>query len=282
MMTIRSRSRRFKVDELSYEICHDTACPGHKYNSIHLICIVARIFITGSADGLGRMAASLLVGEGHEVTLHARNKQRAKDAMAAVRGAKNVLIADLSSIDETKELARQVNELGRFDALIHNAGVYNVSQQLIVNVNTLAPYILTCLVTKPARLIYLSSGDHLHGTPNLDNLANKTGRISYADSKLHDVMLAMAVSRKYPLIYSNSVDPGWVATKMGGPGAPDDLEQGYQTQAWLAVSDDPKALVTGRHFYHKKEARHRPEGSDVKLQEKLLRVCEGLTGVPFQ
>jgi NAD(P)-dependent dehydrogenase (short-subunit alcohol dehydrogenase family) len=243
---------------------------------------VAKIFITGSADGLGRMAASLLVDEGHEVTLHARNKQRGKDAMTEVPGAKNVLIADLSSIDETKDLARQANLLGPFDAIIHNAGVYNVSHQLIVNVNTLAPYILTCLITKPARMIYLSSGDHLHGSPNLENLEKKTGRISYADSKLHDVMLAMAVARKYPNIYSNSVDPGWVPTKMGGRGAPDDLDQGYETQAWLAVSNDPTALVTGRHFYHKREARHRPEGADVRLQEKLLAVCEALTGVRLE
>ncbi len=243
---------------------------------------MAKVFVTGSADGLGRMAADLLIREGHDVTLHARNQQRGKDAMKALPGAKNVLIADLSDIDETKDLAQQANKLGRFDAIIHNAGVYNVSQQQIINVNTLAPYILTCLITKPDRLIYLSSGDHLHGSPNLDNLANNKGRISYADSKLHDVMLAFAVARKYPKIYSNSVDPGWVPTKMGGRGAPDDLDKGYETQVWLAVSDDPKALVTGRHFYHKREASHRAEGSDVQLQEKLLSVCEQLTGVRFE
>jgi len=225
------------------------------------------------------MAASLLIEQGHDVILHARNKQRGKDAAAAVPGAKNVLIADLSSIEETKALARQLNLLDRFDAIIHNAGVYNVSQQLIVNVNTLAPYILTCLVTKPKRLVYLSSGDHLHGSPNLENLANSAGRISYADSKLHDVVLSMAVARKYPDIYSNSVDPGWVPTKMGGRGAPDDLDKGFETQAWLAVSNDPEALVTGRHFYHKREARHRPEASDHGLQERFLLACEQLSGV---
>jgi NAD(P)-dependent dehydrogenase (short-subunit alcohol dehydrogenase family) len=227
------------------------------------------------------MAASLLIEDGHDVVLHARNEQRGKDAIAQVPGANNVLIADLSSIDETKDLARQVNLLGHFDAIIHNAGVHNVSQQLIVNVNSLAPYILTCLITKPDRLVYLSSGDHLHGSPNLENLANSTGRISYADSKLHNVMLSMAVARRYPDIYSNSVDPGWVPTKMGGRGAPDDLDMGFETQAWLAVSNDPKALVTGRHFYHKREARHRPEAGDHGLQDKYLSACERLTGVRF-
>lgn len=242
---------------------------------------MSKIFITGSADGLGRLAASFLVKEGHEVVLHARNEQRAKDAKAQVRGAQQVLVADLTNVDETANLAEQVNALGTFDAIIHNAGVYNVPQQQIVNVNTLAPYILTCLVKKPKRLIYLSSGDHLNGTPNLQSLANNTGRISYADSKLHDVMLAKVVARKHPDIYSNSVDPGWVPTKMGGRSAPDDLDKGYETQVWLAVSNDPKALVTGRHFYHRKEARHRPEADDIELQERLLQVCEKLTGVRF-
>lgn len=242
---------------------------------------MSKIFITGSADGLGRLAASFLVKEGHEVVLHARNEQRAKDAKAQVRGAQHVLVADLTNVDETANLAEQVNALGTFDAIIHNAGVYNVPQQQIVNVNTLAPYILTCLVKKPKRLIYLSSGDHLNGTPNLQSLANNTGRISYADSKLHDVMLAKVVARKHPDIYSNSVDPGWVPTKMGGRSAPDDLDKGYETQVWLAVSNDPKALVTGRHFYHRKEARHRPEADDIELQERLLQVCEKLTGVRF-
>lgn len=243
---------------------------------------MSRVFITGSADGLGQMAASLLVEEGHEVTLHARNKQRAEYAMGQVRGANGVLVADLSSIEETKDLARQVNLLGRFDAIIHNAGVYIASSELILNVNTLAPYILTCLVKLPGRLVYLSSGSHRSGSPNLENLAKKTGRISYSDSKLHDVMLAMAVARRHPEVYSNAVDPGWVATKMGGANAPDDLEQGHQTQAWLAVSNDRSALVSGKYFFHKKEARYRPEATDVILQEKFLSACEHLTGVRFE
>jgi NAD(P)-dependent dehydrogenase (short-subunit alcohol dehydrogenase family) len=226
------------------------------------------------------MAASLLIEEGHDVIIHARNRQRADDALRSVPKAKSCLIGDLSNIDETKALAEHANAAGRFDAIIHNAGVYNVSQQQIVNVNTLAPYILTCLVTKPDRLIYLSSGDHRHGSPNLDGLAK--GRISYADSKLHDVMLAMIVARTYPKIYSNSVDPGWVPTKMGGRSAPDDLDKGFETQAWLAASNDPKALTTGKHFFHKRETTHRPEATNIQLQEKFLTTCEKLTGVRFE
>jgi hypothetical protein len=76
------------------------------------------------------------------------------------------------------------------------------------------------------------------------------GAQAYSDSKLFDVVLAFAVARLWPGALSNAVDPGWVATKMGGPGAPDDITQGAETQVWLAVSDDPRALVSGRYFHH--------------------------------
>jgi len=242
---------------------------------------MARIFITGSADGLGQMAATSLVRQGHEVVLHARNSERAQQASHKITGAANVLIADLSNIDETKALAGQVNALGKFDAVIHNAGVYRMPPEITVAVNTLAPYILTCLIQPPKRLIYLSSGMHLSGNLNLESLANNTNRISYSDSKLHVVTLSMAVARKWPEVYSNSVDPGWVPTKMGGRSAPDNLEKGFETQAWLAVSDDENAKVSGSYFHHKKVSRHNPKADDINSQENLLSVCEQITGVKF-
>jgi NAD(P)-dependent dehydrogenase (short-subunit alcohol dehydrogenase family) len=163
---------------------------------------MARIFITGSADGLGQLAARQLVQQGHRVVLHARNEQRAKDALQNVSGAETVLAADLSSLDETKKLAAGVNGLGRFDAIIHNAGVYQSSAQTL-NVNTLAPYILTCLIDPPKRLIYLSSGMHLSGDAALKGLINNSS-VSYSDSKLHDLILAKAVARKWNGVYANT------------------------------------------------------------------------------
>jgi NAD(P)-dependent dehydrogenase (short-subunit alcohol dehydrogenase family) len=84
---------------------------------------MSRVFISGSSDGLGLMAARLLVDGGHEVTLHARNTARAEDARRTVPQAKAVAVGDLSSIEETRRVAEQVNALGRHDAVIHNAGV---------------------------------------------------------------------------------------------------------------------------------------------------------------
>ncbi|RYY54534.1 MAG: SDR family NAD(P)-dependent oxidoreductase, partial [Chitinophagaceae bacterium] len=207
---------------------------------------MARIFITGSADGLGQLAAQELIRDGHEVTIHARSKERGEQALKSLPGAKGVLIADLSDIAQTKSLAEQANEAGAFDVVIHNAGVYQTTTENLLNVNTLAPYILTARMNRPKRLIYLSSGMHLSGEPGNIN------QPSYADTKLHMVMLAKALARKWPEVYANAVDPGWVPTKMGGTGAPDDLEQGYQTQVWLATSDEPAAKVSGQYFHHQK------------------------------
>ena len=242
---------------------------------------MARIFITGSADGLGQMSANLLIEKGHKVVLHARNHERAQEAMKKANGAEAVLTGDLSDIEETKELAEKVNESGLFDAVIHNAGVYRAPPKQIFAVNTLAPYVLTSLIRKPARLIYLTSGMHLNGQPHLEYLKNRVDQITYSDSKLHVMMLTLAVARKWPDVYSNAVDPGWVPTKMGGKNAPDSLQRGYETQSWLAVSADEKAKVTGRYFFHQKERPYNQTADEVTLQEKLLMLLEELSGVSF-
>lgn len=255
---------------------------------------MARVFITGSSDGLGKMAAQLLIEQGHAVVLHARNQQRAHQALAAVPGAEGVVTGDLASIAQTRKVAEQVNELGAFDAVIHNAGVgYREPRRIetedglphVFAVNTLAPYILTALIDnpRPKRLVYLSSGLHRGGDESLKDLAWKNrpwqGQQAYSDTKLHDVLLAFAVARHWPDVLSNALEPGWVATKMGGAGAPDDLNQGHRTQAWLAVSDDPEATVTGEYFFHLHQKSPKPATRDVDVQEKLLAACKGFSGV---
>jgi NAD(P)-dependent dehydrogenase (short-subunit alcohol dehydrogenase family) len=255
---------------------------------------MAKIFITGSADGLGRMAAQLLVEQGHIVVLHGRNSSRAKDALRGVPGARLALSGDLSSINQTIQLAEEVNQLGFFDAVIHNAAVgYRESKRTttvdglpqVFAVNSLAPYILTCLIRRPARLIYLSSGLHRQADGGLDDLEWKQtkwdGFKAYSDSKLHDVILAFAVARKWKGVYSNALEPGWVATKMGGPSAPDSLDEAPRTQVWLAASNEPGALVTGKYFYHLKQTPVNPLAKNEKAQDSLLAHCERFSGIAF-
>jgi NAD(P)-dependent dehydrogenase (short-subunit alcohol dehydrogenase family) len=239
----------------------------------------ARIFITGSADGLGRLAAQRLVGQNHQVMLHARDERRAREALASVPGAEDVLVADLSRLEEVARLAADANANGRFDAVIHNAGVYRASSADILAVNVLAPYVLTCLMREPERLIYLGWGEHWQGDPTPQRVITAKGSIDYADSKLFVLLLAKAVARKWPDAYVNVVDPGWVPTKMGGPNAPDDLGKGVETQAWLAVSTDREAQVSGRYFHHGKEAEYRAAADDASVQDELIAACARLTGV---
>lgn len=240
---------------------------------------MAKMFITGSADGLGQLAAKALVAQGHQVVLHARNEKRGGEALEKVPDAESVVTGDLSSVQETIQLAEKVNAFGTFDAVIHNAGVYQAPAKELFAVNTLAPYILTCLIQKPKRLVYLSSDMHEGGRPKLESFKTDMSRITYSDTKLHVLMLCNAIARKWPDVYANALNPGWVPTKMGGRGAPDDLQKGYETQVWLATSNDVKAKLSGRYFYHQKEVRYNTEADDVQLQEKFLRLCAEITGV---
>lgn len=253
---------------------------------------MARIFITGSADGLGQMAARLMIGAGHHVVLHARSVARAGEAMAKSPGAADAVVGDLATIDACRRIADEVNTLGRFDAVIHNAAVgYRDPRRIatvdgmaqVFAINTLAPYILTALIERPARLVYLSSGMHRGADASLDDLnwerRRWNGSDAYADSKLHDAILAMAIARLWPDVLSNAVDPGWVATKMGGAGAPGNLAAGPVTQAWLATSNDPAAMVSGRFFHHQQQRAADPACTNVEIQDRLLAACAKLSGV---
>jgi NAD(P)-dependent dehydrogenase (short-subunit alcohol dehydrogenase family) len=252
---------------------------------------VSRVFVTGSADGLGLAAVKLLIGQGHQVVGHARNDDRAAALQAAAPGVARVVTGDLSSAAETRSVAGQVNALGRFDAVIHNAGTgYREARKVttadghaaLLAVNVLAPYLLTALIERPARLVYLSSGMHRGGNPSTGDLdwngRRWNGTQAYSDSKLYDAVLAFAVARRWPDVLSNAVNPGWVATRMGGPGAPDDLAAGAVTQAWLAVSDDPAATVSGEYFYHQQPENVHPAVRSHQFQDKLTGALAGLTG----
>jgi len=176
---------------------------------------MARIFITGSSDGIGLHAAKSLAKDGHKVTLHARNENRAATAKAAMPEAEAVLIGDLKSIAEIKKLAEDANATGAFSAVIHNAGIgYGGTSSTettgdgisaVFSVNTLAPYILTCLMQRPTeRLMFMSSDSHYGGD---ESLKDCTQSHSYSNSKLHDVMLANAFARRFDGIQVVSMHP---------------------------------------------------------------------------
>ena len=252
---------------------------------------MARIFITGSTDGLGRAAAESLLNDGHEVVLHARSKARVAEIDPLASRSLGVAIGDLSSAAETRSVADQVNAIGRMDAVIHNAGIYTAPDRgstpeghsTVLAVNTLAPYILSALIERPDRLVYLSSGLHRGGEGSLADLdwtkRRWDGAKAYAESKLHVAAIAAALARRWPDVLSNSVDPGWVRTKMGGPTAPVDLETGQRTQSWLAVSDDSEAQASGGYWHKMRRQEPAAEVTDTGFQDQLLDNLGELTGV---
>jgi len=252
---------------------------------------VATVLITGSTDGLGRAAAQWLLDDGHEVVLHARTADRAATIGEAASRSAGIVIGDLRSASEIRSIADQVNSIGRMDAVIHNAGVYAgrtrgstpEGHAGTLAVNTLAPYMLSALIERPDRLVYLSSGLHRGGEGSLSDLDWTTrswdSARAYAESKLHVVALAFALTRRWPRVLSNAVDPGWARTRMGGPGAPVDLDTGQRTQTWLAVSDEPAAMVSGRYWRHLRQEQPASEAADPEFQDKLLTKLSELTGV---
>lgn len=240
---------------------------------------MARVFITGSADGLGRASAESLLADGHEVVVHARSEERLAALRELVDRGAHAVAGDLAHLDATRAVAEEVNHLGRMDAVIHNAGVY--SGAAILPVNVVAPYVLTASLHRPQRLVYLSSGMHRGGRADLSGM-DWTGRrasASYSDSKLFLTTLAAAAARRWPDAYSNAVDPGWVPTKMGGPHAPDDLRLGHVTQVWLATSEDARARTTGGYWHHQQWQSAHPAVHDEAFQDALLAVLERVTGL---
>jgi NAD(P)-dependent dehydrogenase (short-subunit alcohol dehydrogenase family) len=250
-----------------------------------------RVFITGSTDGLGRGAAEALIKEGHQVVLHARSKDRAA-ALADLRPrAAGIVVGDLASAAQTRALADQVNTLGRMDAIIHNAGIFREASRgatpeghaKVLAVNVLAPYMLTSLIERPDRLVYLSSSMHRGGEGPLDDIdwskRNWDTYRAYSESKLYVTALAFAVARQWPKVLSNAVDPGWVPTKMGGRGAPDDLEQGHLTQTWLATSDDAAAKTSGGLWFHRERQQPAAASLDARFQDELVAKLAELTGL---
>lgn len=249
------------------------------------------VFITGSTSGIGLVAAQQLIAQGHRVVAHARNEQRRDDVKESLAGAEAIVIGDLSRGEEVRSLAEQVNQLGSFDGIIQNAGIMRTQgkQPLaggiprLTMVNTLAPYMLTALIHRPQHMVFISSSMHRGADINIDDMRwqQRSWRTyaAYSCSKFYDTLLAYALARYWPEVYSNAVNPGWVPTKIGGPNAPDDLQAGAYTQSWLATADDDAAKVSGKYFFHMQPEAADPRLNDEQLQDQFLSQCAKLTGL---
>lgn len=253
---------------------------------------MSRIFITGSAQGIGAECARQLIAAGHEVVLHARSEERAAAAAAANPGNSGVVVGDLASIESTRDLAAAALEAGPFDVVIHNAGIGGGASsraettdglEHIFHVNVVGPYLLTALMPVAARVVYLTSGLESDGRWTPEDLQWTTrewdGMQAYSDSKLHDSMLAFEVASRHPDSIVNVVDPGWIKTQLGGPDAWDPVELGAETQVWLATSDDVVATTSGQYIKRREVLKPNPAVRDEGARGALIAELERLTGV---
>ncbi|WP_430791492.1 SDR family NAD(P)-dependent oxidoreductase [Actinoplanes sp. G11-F43] len=251
---------------------------------------MARILLTGSSAGIGRAAAVLLVGQGHEVVVHARDEHRA--AESTVPGAAGVVTGDLASLAQTRALAAQAAAIGPFDTVVLNAGLARMTAteriltedgiESTFQVNTLSAYVLAALLPRPRRLVFTSSALAGDGRLDLDDPSYShrafDGREAYSTTKLHLVLLALGLGRHWPGTDAVAFDPGWVATAMtarNGDRAPLTPEQAGERLARLAtgVTVPPDSYDTERAW------TPGPAEHDPDTQDALLRLCAAQTGV---
>lgn len=253
---------------------------------------MARVFITGSAQGIGAECARQLLAAGHEVVLHARDAARASAARDTNPGACAVVVGELTDMTCTRSLAAAAESVGPYDVIIHNAGVGGgsgarapTSDELesIFQINVVAPYMLTGLMSLAPRMIYLTSGLEADGrwTPRDLQWTQRDWNPmqAYSDSKLHDSMLSFELAERHPELAVNVVDPGWIKTQLGGPDAWDPVEAGAETQVWLATSDDEAASASGQYVKRREVLVPNPVTRDAHARAELMAELERITGV---
>lgn len=247
-------------------------------------------FVSGSTQGIGLRTVQGLIANGHKVVAHARTKERAEEAKKDLEGVHHIVVGDLNDQAQVRDIASELNEIGTFETIVHNAGVgYQEKSRgdgeiaKTLQVNVLAPYMLTALTNRAQKYIWLSRHQYTQAKVDLSDInwtkRKWNGQTAYIESKVYDAALGLALANMWPDVYSNIVDPGWVPTRMGGKKATDDIEKSAETQVWLA---DKECSPTGGFFMHKELQQL---GNNIRhpgFHTDLIRACEELTGAELE
>jgi len=186
------------------------------------------ILITGSTDGIGKLAAVKLAKKGHQIYLHGRNSEKLELVISEIKEATNNenikgFVADFSDLEAVKKMAQQINEeVSKLDVLINNAGVFNspntqndAGLDMRYVVNYFAPYLLTNellpLLKKGtgSRIINLSSA--AQNPVSYEALTGKEiqpERTTYGQSKLALTMWSFDLAKREKNITVIPVNPG--------------------------------------------------------------------------
>jgi len=282
-----------------------------EYDMTRKVCIV-----TGSNSGIGKETARALAKMGATVVMIVRNPESGEEARREIieeSGNEDVdmLIADLSSMDEVRRVAREFNEkYDRLDVLVNNAGgIFNEyhttadGNEMTFAVNYLAPFLLTHELldtlkeSAPSRVVNVSSGAHTMGKINFDNLQSEKNYSSfraYGSAKLMLIMMTYELARRLEDtgVTANVLHPGFVRTdfgrKDGGFGRKlafkffslfgKSPEKGAETPIYLSASPEVDE-VTGKYFSNKRPKKSSKISYDEELQQKLWQKTEEVLGI---
>lgn len=265
------------------------------------------ILITGATDGIGFATAAQLVELGHHVLLHGRNKIKLEDAKQQLAKLNNnahieMYVADLSVLEEVKELAKEIStNHNKLDALINNAGVYVVNEKVTADgidtrfaVNTIAPYLLAKLLlhllSNNGRVINLSSAAQSSFNPDVLTVASKqSDGIVYAQSKLALTMWSISLANKLKEdgIVIIAVNPGsMLGSKMvkeayGVNGK--DIQIGAKILCELVLKDEHKN-ASGQYFDNDSGmyARPHPDALNLEKNQRVVEVIESVLANTLQ
>lgn len=184
-----------------------------------------KILITGSTDGIGKLAAIKLAKDGHELFLHGRSSEKLSkviDEVKTASGNEKVggFVADFSDLDAVRQMAQQTKtEIPQLDVLINNAGVFKSPNSLNKDgldlrlvVNYFAPYVLTnelISLLQAARIINLSSAAQSSVSKGfLTGTTHVSTQEAYAQSKLALTMWSFDLAKKLSNTRVIVVNPG--------------------------------------------------------------------------
>ena len=210
--------------------------------------------------------------------VHARNADRAATLEPLVDRGADLIVADFTDRDAVRRVAAELNDRPPLDAVIHNVGRLERTRGHAGEHRRALPADGAASPSAPADLPQQRLPLRRPPVPRRSRLVRVIAAAPTPTASCSSRRFAAAVARLHPEVLSNAVDPGWVPTRMGGAGAPDDLELGHRTQEWLAVSNEPEATTTGGYWYHRKRQQPHRAVTEKTFQDRLLQTLAAETG----